>query len=71
MVIVHVKRDHQSLFLIETKLEQSVSDLIDEICKFENGRQKILRINRHLEQLKEYGVEMKAERKGMNKEQVV
>jgi hypothetical protein len=51
MVLLHVKSRETSLFLLETKLDCTVDDVLKAIADVQNGRLKVLRICTEVEEL--------------------
>ena len=51
MVLLHVKSRETSLFLLESKLDATVDDVLKSIADIQNGRLKILRICTEVEEL--------------------
>ena len=51
MVLLHVKSKESSLFLLETKLDSSVEDILKSIAEIQNGRLKVLRVCYEVEEL--------------------
>lgn len=70
MVIIHIKRNDQSQFLIETTLKTTVEDLITNVTTIYNGRLKIDRICAEMEELAKYGTLYPPEILGLTEEQV-
>ena len=51
MVLLHVKSKESSLFLLETKLDSNVEDILKSIAEIQNGRLKVLRVCYEVEEL--------------------
>lgn len=71
MVIFHVKRGDESQFLYETNVNNSVSDVVNDIVAIFNGRLKVTRICYEMEELKNHGTFLPPEMQGLTEEQVI
>lgn len=70
MVIIHVKKGDQSLFLYETTLKTQVEDLVTSVTAIYNGQLKIDRICSEMEELAKHGTLYPPEILGLLEEQV-
>ncbi|KAI8128824.1 hypothetical protein FF38_12051 [Lucilia cuprina] len=70
MVILHVKRGDENLFLYETTVNENTSNIIKDITAIYNGRLKIERICMEMEELASHGTLLPPEILGLTDEQV-
>ena len=70
MVVLNVKIDGQSQFLYETTLESDVTSTAKEVAKIQNGRLKVTRISRLMEDLSAHGPAIHPKKKGLLEEQI-
>ncbi|XP_061393432.1 cilia- and flagella-associated protein 298-like [Musca vetustissima] len=70
MVILHVKRGDDDLFLYETSVNEDTNSVIRDITAIYNGRLKIERICMEMEELASHGTLLPPEMMGLTDEQV-
>lgn len=70
MVVLHVKRGDDSLFLYETSVTSSTDTVIRELVSVFNGRLKIQRLCMEIEELAEHGTMLPHEMIGLNDDQI-
>ncbi|MCL4128261.1 UNVERIFIED_CONTAM: hypothetical protein GTU68_044395 [Idotea baltica] len=70
MVRLHVKRGDDSLFLFETKLENSVQNVTEALVEIHNGILKIRRLCSEIELLCDHGISKPPEMHGLLEEQI-
>ncbi|KAK4886791.1 hypothetical protein RN001_003062 [Aquatica leii] len=71
MVVIHIKRNDDSQFLIDTTLNTTIDQLTTSVVAIYNGRLKIERICSEMEELAKYGTLYPPEILGLTEEQVV
>ncbi|XP_034482742.1 cilia- and flagella-associated protein 298 isoform X1 [Drosophila innubila] len=70
MVVLHVKRGDDNLFLYETSVKSSTDSVIRELVSVFNGRLKIQRLCMEIEELAEHGTMLPHEMIGLNDDQI-
>lgn len=70
MVVLHVKRGEESLFLHSCSLETPVSEVLPRLVNIHNGRRKVARLAEEVLDLAKHGVAVKPELAGLLAEQV-
>ncbi|XP_017486593.1 PREDICTED: UPF0769 protein CG18675-like, partial [Rhagoletis zephyria] len=70
MVLLHVKRGDENLFIYETSVDEGTTQVIREITAIYNGRLKVYRICSEIEELIEHGTMLPPEMVGLTDEQV-
>lgn len=70
MVILHVKRGDQDLFLYESKTSEKTIGVIRDITSIYNGRLKVDRICMEIEDLAAHGTILPTEMIGLTDEQI-
>ncbi|KAF5302221.1 hypothetical protein FQA39_LY10260 [Lamprigera yunnana] len=70
MVVIHIKRNDTSQFLIETSIHATVEQLTTDVTAIYNGRLKVERICCEMEELAKYGTLYPPEILGLTEEQV-
>ncbi|XP_030561130.1 cilia- and flagella-associated protein 298 [Drosophila novamexicana] len=70
MVMLHVKRGDENLFLYETSVTAATDAVIRELVSVFNGRLKIQRICMEIEELAEHGTMLPVEMIGLNDDQI-
>uniref|UniRef100_A0A1A9X4G4 Uncharacterized protein n=1 Tax=Glossina brevipalpis TaxID=37001 RepID=A0A1A9X4G4_9MUSC len=70
MVILHLKRGDENLFLYETDINENTTEVIKEITAIYNGRLKVERVCMEMEELASYGTLLPPEMIGLTDEQV-
>ncbi len=71
MVLLHVKRDQRSLFLLETKLASGVGETLEKAVVLHNGRLKVQRLCEEVRDLAGHGTAMPPEMRGLLEEQIL
>ncbi|XP_020715043.1 UPF0769 protein CG18675-like [Ceratitis capitata] len=71
MVLLHVKRGDENLFLYDTSVDENTTDVIREVTAIYNGRLKVYRVCSEIEELIEYGTMLPPEMIGLTDEQIV
>jgi len=70
MVLLHVKRGEESLFLHSCTLEDNVSEVLPKLVNIHNGRRKILRLADEVLDLAKHGVAIKPDLAGLLPDQI-
>ncbi|KAF2889665.1 hypothetical protein ILUMI_16508 [Ignelater luminosus] len=70
MVLIHIKRNDESQFLLETTLKTPIEELVNTVTVIYNGRLKVQRICSEMEELAKYGTLYPPEILGLTEEQV-
>ena len=70
MVLLHIKRNDQSLFLLQTTLNSKVEDTLFPILRIYNGQLKIERISLEMADLAQHGIYMPQSMRGLLEEQI-
>lgn len=70
MVKLNVKKGDESLFLVETTLEQSVDECLKVVCNIYNGRLKVERLCSEIEFLSKNGITLPVNMQGLTDEQI-
>lgn len=70
MVLLHVKRGDESLFLLQTNVSANVADVLEQVVHLHNAVLKVLRLCNDIEQLAEYGPSLPPEMQGLADEQI-
>jgi len=70
MVILHVKREGQSLFLHEATLNETVSEVLPRVVQLHNARIKLRQLADQLVALSQHGVSLPPEMQGLLAEQL-
>lgn len=70
MVLIHIKRNDESQFLLETTLKTPIDELVNTVTAIYNGRLKVQRICSEMEELAKYGTLYPPEILGLTEEQV-
>ncbi|XP_066475182.1 cilia- and flagella-associated protein 298 isoform X2 [Tiliqua scincoides] len=70
MVLLHVKHDDESQFLLDTTGNISIEDLTREITRIYNGRLKVHRVCAEMETLAEHGIFLPPNMQGLTDEQI-
>ncbi len=70
MVLLHVKRDMKSLFLLEASLVHSVEEVLARAVRLSNGRLKVLKVAEEAEALAQHGTALPPEMRGLLEEQI-
>lgn len=70
MVLLHVKHDNESQFLLDTMGSISIEDLTKEITRIYNGRLKVHRICAEIETLADHGIFLPPNMQGLTDEQI-
>ncbi|KAH8365607.1 hypothetical protein KR093_002514 [Drosophila rubida] len=70
MVVLHVKRGDESLFLYETSVTAATDTVIRELVSVFNGRLKVQRLCMEIEELAEHGTMLPSEMIGLNDDQI-
>lgn len=70
MVLLHVKKGEESLFLHSCCLEDSVSEVLPKLVNIHNGRRKVTRLAEEVLELAKHGVAVKPELAGLLPDQV-
>ena len=70
MVLLHIKRNDQSLFLLQTTLRATVEDTLLSILRIYNGRLKVDRITSEITDLAHHGIYMPQSMRGLLEEQI-
>lgn len=71
MVILHVKKGDESLFLYETNTKASVAELLKDLVTIFNGKLRIERLCYEIDQLSKHGVYLPPKMQGLSPEQIV
>jgi len=70
MVLLHVKRESESLFLHEAKLAETVDAVLARLVALHNAQLKVKRLAMDMEDLAEHGVALPPEMRGLLEEQL-
>merc|ERR1719410_456076 len=70
MVILHIKRQEESLFLHSCKAADSVDSVLAKVVSIYNGRRKVLRLAEEVKDLAKHGVMIKPELQGLLADQI-
>ncbi|KAF5274276.1 hypothetical protein FQR65_LT04394 [Abscondita terminalis] len=70
MVVIHIKQNDHSLFLVQTTLDTTVDQLTTNVVAIYNGRLKVERICAEMEELAKHGTLYPPEILGLTEEQV-
>jgi len=71
MVILHVKKGDQSLFLHETTVKGSIAGLTKKLVEIYNGQLKIDRLYYELETLAKHGISLPPNMQGLTDDQII
>ena len=70
MVLLHIKRQEESLFLHSCQVSDSVESVVAKVVSIYNGRRKVLRLAEEVKDLAQHGVMIKPELQGLHPDQV-
>lgn len=70
MVKLNIKKGDESLFLVETTLDQTVDECVKEVCNIYNGRLKVERLCSEIDFLSKSGITLPYNMQGLTDEQV-
>uniref|UniRef100_A0A1A9VCB9 Cilia- and flagella-associated protein 298 n=1 Tax=Glossina austeni TaxID=7395 RepID=A0A1A9VCB9_GLOAU len=70
MVILHLKRGDENLFLYETDVNENTTDVVKDVTAIYNGRLKVERICMEMEELATHGTLLPPEMIGLTDEQI-
>ena len=70
MVLLHIKRQEESLFLHSCQVSDSVDSVLAKVVTIYNGRRKVLRLAEEVKDLAKHGVMIKPELQGLHPDQV-
>ena len=70
MVVLHIKRQEESLFLHGCRVSDSVESVLAKVVSIYNGRRKVLRLAEEVKDLAQHGVMIKPELQGLHPDQV-
>ncbi|KAK3871663.1 hypothetical protein Pcinc_023221 [Petrolisthes cinctipes] len=71
MVLLHVKRGDEGLFLVQASVGDPVEDVLGNTVTLHNGRLKVHRICQGMEQLADHGYTLPPEMHGLTSDQIV
>lgn len=70
MVVLRVKRDQEALFILETSVAKTVSEVLQRTVELNNGRLKVMRLADELADLAAHGVALPPPMRGLLEDQI-